>query len=690
MARLVVERGNEKGVSLNFDDFDCSKVIGRSSQCDLVLTSHMVSRRHFRVSRTDDLFTIEDLGSNNGTFVNGARIFEETLLLFGDRIRAGDTIFSFLSDMERNDGALAGQKIGGYHLLRRIGIGGMGEVYLATQMALSRTVALKILSPELTQDRAYVAKFVLEARSAGKLNHPNVVQVHEVGEENGVYFFSMEYVDGGSVQDLISRGRKLTPERIIDIAIQAAQALEYAEKQKIVHCDVKPDNLMLTKDGDVRLADLGIAKVMSSAGKAEQSEGVFGSPHYMAPEQTRGLPLDNRADLYSLGVTLYRCLSGKLPFSGNDAKEIMEKQVFEEPEPLKNLEPNLPPMLYTVVSKLMKKRPQDRYQSARDLITDLEKAREQIRQGIKASPRTSGTGPAVGRRVSRIRRRRPGWLGLLLVAAALAGGAALFSTLLAGTRDRADEARQVFAEAQEAEARSDFRTAEELYRKAVALAAKDNNRKDEAEYRKALEACRKRMADREAFEVARARFAGIRRAVERNEGNSLANLEAVRAFLAECRSDPSLDQLAREAAELERKCRERWNEESERECDATAETVRECLKRKDYDGAHLAIETFSRKYMGSTGWDGLEEGRRTLTDVLEKDMKAAVKASGEAMARGEYDRAVDVYSNFLERARLACEGRYRVEAERQIARLRAKIREARERGGGEKEKTDMA
>jgi serine/threonine-protein kinase len=397
MPRLVVERGNEKGLSLSLDAPNAEVSVGRLRTCSLVLTDGLASREHFTVKRHGEEFTITDHQSHNGTYVNGVRLEGEAPLPFGATIRAGETLFSFRSDSRHEEGALAGKKVAGYHLLMRIGSGGMGEVYKAVQLALGRQVALKILAPELTADRSFVEKFLREARAAGKFNHPHVIQVHEVGEESGTYYYSMEYVDGGSVQDLISKGRKLAPLRATQIILQAARALEYAEKVGIVHCDIKPDNLMLTSGGDVRLADLGIAKTLNAKGKAEQTDGVFGSPHYMAPEQARGLAMDHRSDLYSLGVTYYRVLLGKLPFTGKDAREIMEKQVFDEPPPPRRLDSSLPPVIYTILGKLLRKRPIERYQSAAALSKDLETAISQILGGVKPAPQ-HGT--------SRMRRRR--------------------------------------------------------------------------------------------------------------------------------------------------------------------------------------------------------------------------------------------------------------------------------------------
>ena len=383
MPRIVVERGNEKGLSFTFDAPGGAVVVGRLQSCNLVITDPLASRRHFSITLADGFYTLTDLSSHNGTFVNGRRVKEPVELEFGAAIRAGETLFNFLSERDPDKGALAGKKIGGYQLVERLGMGGMGEVYKAVQLSLGRQVALKILSPELTSDRTFVERFLRESRAAGRLNHPNIVQVHDSGEHQGTYYFSMEYVDGGSVQDLITGGRTLPQNRATEIALQAARALDYAQKVGIVHCYIKPDNLMLTESGDVRLADLGIAKQTNEKGSADQSDGVFGSPHFMAPEQARGLQLDHRSDLYSLGITYYRILLGRVPFNGKDAKEIMERQVFDEPEDPAKIDSTLAPMVYTILNRLMRKRPGERYQSAANLIADLEVALNQIKDGVQ-------------------------------------------------------------------------------------------------------------------------------------------------------------------------------------------------------------------------------------------------------------------------------------------------------------------
>ncbi|MHC4202315.1 MAG: protein kinase domain-containing protein, partial [Planctomycetota bacterium] len=294
---LYVEEGPSRGAECEIPERgEC--IVGRAGRSQLVLLDEKASRQHFRVEPTRGGFLVTDLESNNGTFVNGTRIDEATRVRIGAEIVAGQSIIRV---RKMSTGYLTGKTISGHRLEQHLGGGGMGEVYRATQISLGRTVAVKVLSDEFTRDRAFIERFVAEARAAGKLNHPNVVQVYDVAREGGRYLISMEYLPGGSVGQLIDDEGALEPARALEIVLQTAGALAYAEEKGIVHCDVKPDNLLLTGDGDVRLVDLGIAKRTGEA--AADGEGVFGSPQYMAPEQARGERVDHRSDLYSLGAT---------------------------------------------------------------------------------------------------------------------------------------------------------------------------------------------------------------------------------------------------------------------------------------------------------------------------------------------------------------------------------------------------
>lgn len=372
MPVLVVGEGPDKGESFEIPRSGLL-LVGRSSDCQLVLTDSKVSRQHFRVEVTPGGMTITDLGSHNGTLLNGKRVALPARLGTGDEVRIGDTVIA-VQESDTED--LLGKELGGYRLEEKLGSGGMGEVYKATQLSLDRTVAVKVLSRRYARDPAFIDRFIQEARAAARLDHPNVVKTFDCGEAEGRYFYSMEYMPGGSVQDLVQGGRKLEPLHAAKLALQGACALEYAEKKGIVHCDVKPENFMLTSEKTLKLADLGIAKHPGESATSAGGEVVLGSPHYMSPEQARGHAVDHRSDIYSFGATLYRLLVGRPPFTGMTAREIMEKQVKEEPEPVRDVNPDVPGVLAQVVARCLKKRPRDRYRSAGELARGLEEARD--------------------------------------------------------------------------------------------------------------------------------------------------------------------------------------------------------------------------------------------------------------------------------------------------------------------------
>ncbi len=389
MPIVVVERGNDKGSSLKIEPGG-RYVFGRDpSVGGLTLSDSLTSRRHFEIRSEGGSYVIRDLGSTNGTFLNDERI-EEGRLTVGDKIQAGDTILSFLSDRrEDSRQGLVGKTVGGYKLLERVGRGGMGTVYKANQLSLNRIVAFKVLSARLLRDEKFIERFKSEARAAGQLNHPNIVQVYDVGTDRQIHFFSMEFMDGGSLQDRIGKDGKLPWDEVLDILIQASRALIFAEKKGIVHRDVKPDNLMLTSDGQVKLADLGLARRAEQL-KNSTEEGIFGTPHFISPEQAQGLEVDHRADLYSLGATAYRLLAGRTPFLGSNMQEIILQQISATPPPLREFCPDCPEDLAAVIERLMRKDPDDRYPSAAALLEDLEAIR--LAHHLKAQGAGAGKG----------------------------------------------------------------------------------------------------------------------------------------------------------------------------------------------------------------------------------------------------------------------------------------------------------
>ena len=284
-------------------------------------------------------------------------------------------------------GMLAQRQIGGYRLLRRIGEGGMGEVYLAEQLNMHRQVALKVLHDKWADDEEFRKRFLLEARAAGKLSHHNLIQVYDVGKYQGVYYFSMEYVDGVTVEDLIEHEGQVPVEKVFDITLQVCNSLKYLSREHIVHRDIKPANIMITKDGMVKLGDFGF---IQSGYDAEllQEGTTLGTPDYISPEQARGdRNLDVRSDIYSLGATLFHMLSGDPMFKGSCSK-VMHDHLETEPPDLSRLRAGLPKDMVRVITKMVQKDPADRYQSADELISDLEMAKIDAAGGHGSLPST--------------------------------------------------------------------------------------------------------------------------------------------------------------------------------------------------------------------------------------------------------------------------------------------------------------
>jgi serine/threonine-protein kinase len=391
MPKLLIEKGPNKGETFTLTSQFRTVLIGRESSAHLKLTDTMTSRLHFKVESRTDGFYLLDMESMNGTFVNGKRVTEK-LLKMGDMIQIGETLISFIGDkLDRKDDR-ADEIIGGYKIIERIGRGGMGTVYKATQISLNRIVALKLLSEEMVKDKNFINLFVEEARSAAQLNNPNIVQVYDVGRTaNEVYYFSMEYLPGGSVQELLAKDKKLAPARAAKIVLDAAKGLEYAEKKAIVHRDIKPDNLMVAEDGSIKICDLGLAKSLKTPSKSELEGGILGTPHYLAPEQAQGKSVDHRADIYALGATFYRLIAGVTPYSGSSVKEIILKKLKEEPVPLKDAAADAPAAVVTIVEKMMKRSVEDRYQSATQIITDVSNLISDLEspEGKKISPKAA-------------------------------------------------------------------------------------------------------------------------------------------------------------------------------------------------------------------------------------------------------------------------------------------------------------
>jgi len=251
----------------------------------------------------------------------------------------------------------------------------MGSVYLGRHTKLNRKVAIKILTPQVSEDKTYIARFYREARASCQLNHPNIVQGLDAGEANGFHYFIMEFVEGESLQDRLEREGKLPEPDVIGVGIGIASALEHAAASAIVHRDLKPANVLLDQGGQVKLVDLGLAKQVgggSDIQKLTRAGVILGSPYYLAPEQAAEQGVDHRSDLYSLGATLFHLATGAVPFDGEDPIEILEKVLHSSPPDPKVRNPELSDALSWVIGKLLSKQRDDRFQTAKELREALE------------------------------------------------------------------------------------------------------------------------------------------------------------------------------------------------------------------------------------------------------------------------------------------------------------------------------
>lgn len=258
-----------------------------------------------------------------------------------------------------------------YEIIDKVGSGGMADVYKAKCHRLNRFVAIKVLKPEFSNDKSFVNKFRGEAQSAAGLSHPNVVNVYDVGDDDGLHYIVMELVEGITLKKFIERKGKLEIKEAIGIAIQIAQGMEAAHANHIIHRDIKPQNIIISKEGKVKVTDFGIAKATTSN---TITSNAMGSVHYLSPEQARGGYSDEKSDIYSLGVTLYEMLSGQVPFAGDTNVSVALLHIQGEATPLRELNPNIPNSIDLIVQKCMQKKPERRYLTASELIVDLKKA----------------------------------------------------------------------------------------------------------------------------------------------------------------------------------------------------------------------------------------------------------------------------------------------------------------------------
>ncbi len=268
---------------------------------------------------------------------------------------------------------LIGKRLGQYEITRKIGAGGMGEVFEARDTKLTRNVAIKVLSIESEQDDEFVQRFTREANTAAALDHPNIITIYNVGVQEGLHYIAMRYAEGQTLGGIIRQEGALSPARALRITEQLAKALDYAHEKGVIHRDLKPANIMIGRDDHVTLMDFGIAKALAGA-KLTRTGVAMGTPDYMSPEQFQGTEVDARSDVYSLGIVLYEMLTGEVPFTGDTPFAILHGHIYEPPPPPRQYNPQLSEDIEGVILRSLAKRPEDRYQIAGDLVSALRAA----------------------------------------------------------------------------------------------------------------------------------------------------------------------------------------------------------------------------------------------------------------------------------------------------------------------------
>jgi len=332
---------------------------------------------------------------------------------------------------------------GKYRIEKLLGKGGMGAVFLAHDLTLEREVAIKVLPPDVAQDEQVVRRFQQEAKTAAKLDHPNIIPIYRVESEGGLNYFVMKYISGTSLEDLLEKKEPLPVPEIQRILWEAACAIGHAHQRGVVHRDVKPANIMFDHDGRVMLTDFGISKALQAATGFTATGMIIGTPHYMAPEQGKGAPVDGRADQYSLGVVGYRMITAELPFNGDSVHTIIYKHIYEPPPLASAKRPGIPGFLAVAISRALSKEPDQRFPTMEEFATAVwpeqpvaapvkGRSAPRPRPPAPPAPRAAADAPTEitgapttplprGRTPPKRRSRTPAVLGLVVVAAGVGG-----------------------------------------------------------------------------------------------------------------------------------------------------------------------------------------------------------------------------------------------------------------------------
>jgi serine/threonine protein kinase len=337
---------------------------------------------------------------------------------------------------------LTGKNVGNYKIINQLGRGGMAVVYKAHESSLNRIVALKVLSSRLSEDTEYIKRFQREARAAAQLNHPNIVQIYAIGEEEGIHYFAMEYIKGESLSDVKRKTGKMAPKKAIPLIKQVAEALGEAHKAGLVHRDIKPSNIMINAMGRAKVTDFGIAYVSREQTRLTQEGSIIGTPEYLSPEQCEGRNIDGRSDIYSLGVTFYELLTGKTPYEADTPVSMLMQIVKGNFPPIAEVNPDVPESVQRVVEKMMHTDTNSRYADVNEVIAALEEIENKERRGknkIAVEPAAGAVEYAEGQKGKN--RNKLMALTIIAVIVLLMGGAFAAKALYFDKQDVKDTAQ---------------------------------------------------------------------------------------------------------------------------------------------------------------------------------------------------------------------------------------------------------
>lgn len=663
-------------------------LIGRRETNAIVLAHNKASRSHAEVGVKGNRAYIKDLQSSNGTFLNGIKLGsgEARLLSPGDEVRVGGTSLRYFE----SDTSLPDIDIPGHELIEVIAEGGMGTIYRARQTSMDRDVAVKILNPDYARRENYVKRFIQEARSAGKLNHPNIIQVHNVGMAGtGVHYFTMELVRGQNLTQRMVDKDSLTLEVVLDAAEKVADALDYAHERGIIHRDIKPENIVIADSGEVKLADLGIAtsRHIPESGSRKR---VLGTPHYMSPEQATGKPVDGRSDLYSLGATLFHVIAGEPVFDHPKSTEVMTMHIKNTPPALAKIVDAIPASVCELVDKLLAKDPAERYATAgevrdaiRELLPNLDKEKARAKTKPKRRRTTGSKSPSTapgGARASAAESRHHEQMIKMIVAGGIAV-AVMIVALVSFTQDDSTPGgggtgggtanqssstsadRRALQQARELVRREQYEQAKPILNRIVE-ATSDNAMMSEAMGMlrdiNAQQAQQSQAAETEqALSAAWQDFEDARNQDASRVGLLRDKLNAIREQFPE--EADRVDQQLAILAEAENNALEAAKRDAESQ-----------IRLQKYDTAISRVDAFKREHPRHPGLPDLDAVRQKALTTAQKALEDLKKKVQELEAEKRYDAVLSAVASFQKNVEFAS-------AQDELDRLRstseAKIRD---------------